>query len=46
MRHDLAVNGHTLRLCLAGSLAEQFDVLYRFRNAMLWSLPSVMIFGS
>jgi two-component system, OmpR family, heavy metal sensor histidine kinase CusS len=46
MRHDVTFDGQTVRLCLAGSLAEQFDVLYRFRTAMLWSLPSVMILAT
>ena len=46
MRHDVVVDGQTVRLCLAGSLAEQFDILYSFRAAMLWSLPSVMILAT
>ncbi|HWZ51885.1 MAG TPA: ATP-binding protein [Granulicella sp.] len=43
MRHDVVIDGQTVRLCVAGSLHEQFDILARFRTAMLWSLPTVMI---
>jgi two-component system heavy metal sensor histidine kinase CusS len=43
MRHDVALEGHTIRLCVAGSLREQFDTLARFRTVMLWSLPPVLL---
>jgi two-component system heavy metal sensor histidine kinase CusS len=43
MRHDIFLDGQAVRLCVAGSLREQFDILRRFRTAMLWSMPPVLI---
>jgi heavy metal sensor kinase len=46
MRHDVVIDGQTVRLCVAGSLSAQYDILNRFRTAMLWSVPSVMFFAT
>lgn len=43
MRHDVLLSGKPVRVCLAGSLSEHFDILRRFRTAMFWCLPLVLI---
>ena len=43
MRHDVVISTKSVRLCLAGSLLDHFDILQRFRTAMLWCLPIVLI---
>jgi two-component system heavy metal sensor histidine kinase CusS len=43
MRHDVVIDGQAVRLCVAGSLSEHFDILYSFRATMLWSFPSVLL---
>jgi two-component system heavy metal sensor histidine kinase CusS len=43
MRHDVVISTKSVRLCVAGSLLDHFDILQRFRTAMLWCLPVVLI---
>ena len=43
MRHDVVISTKPVRLCVAGSLLDHFDILQRFRTAMLWCLPVVLI---
>jgi two-component system heavy metal sensor histidine kinase CusS len=43
MRHDVVLSTKSVRLCVAGSLLDHFDILERFRAAMLWCVPVVLI---
>ena len=43
MRHDVVMSTKPVHLCVAGSLLDHFDILQRFRTAMLWCLPVVLI---
>lgn len=43
MRHDVVLSTKSVRLCVAGSLLDHFDILQRFRAAMLWCVPVVLI---
>jgi two-component system heavy metal sensor histidine kinase CusS len=43
MRHDVVISTKPVRLYIAGSLLDHFDILQRFRTAMLWCFPLVTI---
>ncbi|HEY4048188.1 MAG TPA: ATP-binding protein [Acidobacteriaceae bacterium] len=43
MRQDVILATQPVQLCLAGSLTEHIDILQRFRTAMFWCLPLVLI---
>lgn len=43
MRHDVILSTKPVRLYVAGSLIEHFDILVHFRAAMLWYLPLVLV---
>lgn len=46
MCHAMAFDGRDVRLFLGGSLAEEFDILRIYRNALLFLLPGLLILSS
>jgi two-component system heavy metal sensor histidine kinase CusS len=46
MCHAIAINGMNVYLYLGGSLAEEFDILRIYRNALLFLLPGLLIISS
>jgi len=46
MCHLITINGNRAQLYLGGSLAEEFDILRTYRDALLFLLPGLLILSS
>lgn len=46
MCHAIEINGSQMQVYLGGSLAEEFDILRIYRNALLFLLPCLLILSS